>query len=582
MSPVFSAEAFRSFYERQRSLNAGAGSEKRGEVKRPGSRRGVPDWLMPTELESFAGQYGECLGKGDARQWVEEHTIAPFFSATLSPKQAIAFQARLLRPRNGPRRPKLAIAPSEWLEPSPTLCPTCDDDFVAQNGFSIVLRHWLLPFLTRCPLHSVSLENFPHWTPLSRGPSGEVKRSFNRESLGVSFSVECYAALESKEGLLEELGHLLQSRGFTTPGGRIRREALCNHLVSHARGRYEHAELSRLLESPTSVSALLRPLCTPRGALHPAIGVALLVALRDADESPQQAISSPARIQKTALLEVTLKRCRTLSEAARQAGVSVTTAAVYAKALGVEYLARPKLVDDACRSELEHLLSCGMAVPPAAKKAGVSLSSAYRVLKSRVDIAQRRKSSKEEWALRGAQRTWKKVVLDNPAFTKSELRAAEPAAYTLLYRKDRAWLSLNSPAPKAKAPRGNSPSRIPDGAHDQLLARLHAARDTDGKERTPRFTATRLLFMSGRKHQGGLSNRPDLELELKGIAESLAEFVRRRLSAAVARLHNEERLISVAAVERESGLRPETIALSGVNMAEVMCSTKAFNFRSRA
>jgi len=124
--------------------------------------------------------------------------------------------------------------------------------------------------------------------------------------------------------------------------------------------------------------------------------------------------------------------------------------------------------------------------------------------------------------------------------------------------------------------------RAPAGAQEDLLARIRHLTTVDAMELPPRLTPTRLLKAVGRGHSSLAKQTGQIQEALEASTETLHTFVRRRLSAAAARLHNAHKALTLSAIERESRLRPETIGRTGVRTEEVLATTRSLNLSRRA
>jgi hypothetical protein len=578
--PIHPGEDLRSFANRQTLVNSLLSTV----VAREGSGKwATPAWGLPTGLRQFASRYGIQLQLPTAQDWMREHTLAPYYLTTVPAQRRAAFVERLLECRPGPRRPLLAIAAVEWFAPTAVLCPVCDDEHLARYGYSIVLRQWLVPFATRCAVHGELLQRFPNWTPAARGLGSAVDVLPLRRLQGLATTYVGQEMLRSGQNLLEELGCLLQSRGYVSVRGRIRRKELCTALIEYAKGRLEHLEFDTLFASHTSVARLISPLWNPKCCMHPAVAHMLLQALREAKEVGQAQLWSPARLNKRDDLLKAIECCSTLTEAAKLAGVTVTTAAIRARATGRQFAERPKKLDAKMRVRVEKLLRNGHGIAAVARHTGLSSVTVYRVLNANPELKACVHAEKRAKEVEDRRNAWLAQVQDNPSVLGKELRRIAAADYAFLYRWDRVWLSQHSPMrTKPRAPSGLGSTRSPPGASEQLKARIRQARVQDPMDLRARLTPTRLLTLAGRG--AGSTSRHSAELKdaLNQSSETLQAFVRRRLSAATARLHNTGQPLKAWAVVRESRLRTETIWRSGVSVEEVMASTRTFNISRRA
>jgi len=579
--PIVTSEDVRSFTARQQLVNCLSPTTH---ARRDGGKWTTPAWGLPTGLARYASRYGSQLGLPLGVDWMRRHTLAPYYLSTLPCERHAAFEARLLDYRPGPRRPLLPIAAAEWFTPLAVLCPACDDEHLAAFGFSVVLRQWLLPFATRCAVHGELLRQYPAWTPLGRAAAVPIQVRPLRRNQGIAMAEAGGNALHTGQSLLELLGGLLQSRGLVTAVGRIRRKPLCAAFHAYAANRFEHSNLDALLSMQTSVARVLAPIWTPRSCLHPAVAYALVEALQDSKEVEQEQLwPSPAgKVDRMNGLAAALASCETLTEAAQKAGVTVTTAAVRARAMGVPFSERPKKLDAQLRLRVEDLLLHGKSVGDVAKRTGLSDVTVYRVVKSNPQLAAVLACLKKEEQLRTRRGDWLQAAQANPSASRKQLRENATAAYAYLYRWDRAWLAINPSGRQPHKPAATvRTTRAPVGAQEELLARLRQLQAADSMELSPRLTLTRQLKAAGRSNSSPAKQTLQLKEALEATSETVRDFVRRRLSAAAARVHNAHQPLTISAIERGSRLRPDTIRRSGVRTEVVVASTRSFNLKRR-
>lgn len=569
-------EALRSYYDRAKLLNSAFSGP--GVLGQSRARWRVPDWSLPTGLEEFAQVWGAAIKLPSARYWVARHTLAPYFQSTLPPARRERLVRCLLQPVRGPRRPLLPIALTEWFSKAPVLCPVCDAIAEARHGFSCVQRHWLLPFLTRCHIHGEPLAQYDKWSPAARGPRTTLALLPFRAEAGRRLAEASLDVMEQERLQLEELGALLQSRGFATRRGRLRRAKLCEMVLAYARGRYEHPELDALLGCEASVAKLLAPLWCERTCLHPVIAYVLASALREQCEVEQLALWDSERQIRLRELQGALASAPTASAAARAAGVCVTTAVIHARAAGKVVRERPKKLKPSVRDLVNDLLASEAELADAAALSGLSLVSVYRVLASNPALREARAASKRAKEVAARQASWLALIQSSPGLAVRQLRQKAPAVYAYFYSHCREWLSEVTPRLRERRKPCPSRRRAPSGADLALASRLHGAAQVNAMELPARKTRTALLADAGRPH-----DVPSRDSMASGVlqekSESLRCFVYRRLSAAVARLYNDGIELAPWRVERACGLRTSVITKSGVRTEMVIADTKAAALR---
>jgi hypothetical protein len=258
LPPVLQGEALRSFYARLEGMNR----TNRLDLAKMcfGRTWAAADWVLPTNIGDFSRSVGVHLGEPDADYWIENHSLAPFYSATLKPKRQEKFHERLVHGSLGRRMPLVAFSMEEWFSPVARLCPACDEETQRSLGFSYVQRHWLLPYVTRCELHDEPLCDYTDWTPLECG--APRKREFvpGRQGGGLWLAHRSREVLANGQAMLDKLESLLVTRGYMLHSGRVRRQALVELIWQRAKSRIEHPELAWLFATQTNVARLLSPL----------------------------------------------------------------------------------------------------------------------------------------------------------------------------------------------------------------------------------------------------------------------------------------------------------------------------------
>lgn len=548
-----------------------------------GSSWAETDWVLPTNIEQFAAHVGIRLGRPEADYWVEEHTLAPFYSRTLTDRRSLQLKARLARPTPGRRAPLVAFSMEEWFATTARLCPACDERNQAQLGFSWVHRSWMLPFVTRCCEHGVLLQDFPNWSPRHRGPRRQREVLPGREQSGLSLARRSQEMLECEQPVLGELGGLLASRGFKHPSGTVRRTLLVELVSRYAHGRSEHPELAWLLGSRAKLTQLLAPLWS-RGkvTLHPTVAMYVLDALREQPEVlPQLGLDLRERqaeqLRKRQALGAALARTSNATQAAKVAGVSVTTAVTTALAAGVQVRLRPKVLKKAKRAQVEALLAAGRLPSQVAAKTKLSLSTIYRVAKANKAVSEQNAQKLRQAGIEQRKAVWVALMAREPALGISELRRLEPGVYAYLYRNARDWLHNVSPDKRrpvaSRTPRG----RLPMGADQVLAQTIRQAANADSEARA---TATRLLTQ-GSLRASSLKKvkAPLARAALREAAEANRPFVLRRLEAAVAKVLADGYAATPGRVSRASGLRSSTVIEAKVCVADVIRACRAQRMR---
>jgi hypothetical protein len=540
-----------------------------------------PDWALPMALGELASAIGPALGLPSTNVWIHQHTIAPYFCSTLSAERLVLFMAGLMHVRRGPRRPVLALTPHEWFRSSPVLCDECLVESRAQNGFTHVPRVLLLPYLTRCPVHSVPLCRYPQWSIRDLGAPVTQFLLLGRREAGIGLSSLNLALLGREPGsVLREIDSSLRSHALITGGGSLRRAKLVELMHRRWSGGFEHPELDRLFADSSSVSKLLSPICGGRRALHPLVGALLLELLDGLPKCPQR----PARCatKEGAVdpdrLHLEFSRNSTATQVAQTLNLSVTTVVTGALAAGIPVSLRPKKLSPQVRDRSKKLLSLGAAIQEVAADVGVSCESIYRVLKAdpALQVIRQLTVQTEELARRRA--AWKSTVAQNPRLTCVKLRILDNATYAYLYRHDRAWLRENLPGSTGKASPAEASQgarRTPQGADQALAHRMRATAAASAGPRA-RLTLSALLTAAGRTKLRLRSEATPIAAAVSQSAvETNSRYVARKLHLGICQLRRSERALEPWRVERQSGLRLSTIAKSSVGTQEAIKDYRA-------
>lgn len=576
--PPFESEEDVSSYEtRARPLSRATATAFSRAVY--GRTRWDVHWSVPYGLSQFANTVGAELGSSDAGYWLSRHTVAPFWCAALSEKVREGFVRRVLEYSLGPRRPLLPIERSEWFLPCPVLCPACDDENVRNLGFSYVPRTRLLPFLTRCEIHGERLSSFPQWTPSARGRAEVILALPGRAEAGRTLSRRGAELVTTSEDLLARLGALVRSRGYTTTAGRLRRGALNDLLFDYSRGRHEHPGLDRVLSSPANIAQLFRTLESKVARVHPFAADQLIQALEQEPVIQEQLVlEREVRAQKRSALTSAIRTASTMTQAARDAHVCVTTATVAALAAGVTVALRPKRLKPLLREQIEESLASMSGLVEVASKHEVSLSTVYRVLNANPKLGLVREQFRRGSQVSGAQVQWLAGIEANPELSTTELRRLMPAAYTVLYRHDRKWLAANLRMSRRGLKRTAPASRTPEGADEALTKQLRlAAKRREDQWGARKDSKTALSAIAGRGRRWiEKSATPGAYAAIQECAESLEEYVVRRLLQAIKDLKKRDVAAVPWRVVREARLRPSTVARSGICVQRLIYDARAY------
>ena len=131
---------------------------------------------------------------------------------------------------------------------------------------------------------------------------------------------------------------------------------------------------------------------------------------------------------------------RSITGAARQVGVDVTTGQTWAASINITAKSKPKKLNSARRQQAIELLQRGAEKAVVAYDAGVSQVSVTKLLGVVPGLRARWTDGRVEGAIDSAKCKFLRLTDAAPDLGAKALRALEPAAYALLYRRDREWL----------------------------------------------------------------------------------------------------------------------------------------------
>lgn len=129
-----------------------------------------------------------------------------------------------------------------------------------------------------------------------------------------------------------------------------------------------------------------------------------------------------------------------ISDAARDAGISNHTARCWAAKVGVSTSSRPKVLKGRVRDESIRMLAMGADKARVAAHAGVSVQTISRLLLTEVGLQPLWKAAREISARASARRVWDDAVKAHGIYGVKSCIASAAASYAWLRRHDRDWL----------------------------------------------------------------------------------------------------------------------------------------------
>lgn len=204
-----------------------------------------------------------------------------------------------------------------------------------------------------------------------------------------------------------------------------------------------------------------RWIVAPRGGTHPLRHLAMIYWLFDdwhqflaayeavPDDEPvivvSQDVSNSRPSAKQALFLTSVREGRSISAAARLAGVTTNTGMAWAANQGIEVHYRAKKLRPEVRASLARALEAGAERAEAASLHGLSIQAVTRVLQTVPNLRESWLRARFVLARDLARNEWSNACSRLQGLSGSSIRREAPGAYAWLYRNDREWLARNRP-----------------------------------------------------------------------------------------------------------------------------------------
>lgn len=318
--------------------------------------------------------------------------------------------------------------------------------------------------------------------------------------------------------------------GLLRPNGRIRVEDLEKAVGHYCNGMPTNVEFSVVRARLFDWS--LKLLRKPRGTvIHPMVHIILMDCLRSIQEWPLLSCASlvPAAEVSTSspqckiidcseLIKIMRSPSVTLSSAARQMGISVTTAGIIAERGGIKVLRRPKHITEERVRDVKTSLKLGLSIEDVALKHAISIVSVYRILRMDMSLV----AEYKEKLFSSTREQYRQRFIDV---------RTDKTAYSWLRRHDLPWLTKHlAICPKA----GARKSCVDWCQRDEALALQIVAIETQLREMPgkPTFiSVTRLKRLTSMADtiDRSLPKLPLTATALKTCTESAPTHQRRRI-----------------------------------------------------
>jgi len=460
------------------------------------ARGGFPHDL-PAGVSHLSDAFEGTLGSPE--EIVGGHCVLPFFLIFRNQAQRGDALAALTGDRIGSLKMRLGLPASRLGAVCPLkACPDCMEADNNLHGTAYWHREHQLPGVWLCLKHGCAMlvsagkrageERFG-WTL----PNASDLRPFAEDGLRPDdrSAVEALARMvveaTQQPGALdasrvsEVLWHRLQDMGLASKARTLHADQVTAGFRKVIEPVRAATELGALSTSDGAIYGLVRhALCTPASghALRHILVLRWLfgswrefmnhfATANTKQEAPLESEAYEARDvppKRREVLQLIAEARLSTSAAANKVGVAVATAQAWAAAAGIEVRRRPsKLAPEKLRKLVTELGS-GVDLGAAAERAGVSLSSANRILRTQPGLLERRQDRLFEKQRARSRRAWE--TANSPAVGVALARKVEPGAYAWLYRNDRDWLLQT----KATAPEQRQGPRLDWDVRDTLLA----------------------------------------------------------------------------------------------------------------
>jgi hypothetical protein len=515
---------------------------------------------LPTHLGCFTSQVGEQVGLS-LRALVTSHTAYPAYAAGLEPDAQAALLSRMIRSSPGPRHSTVQLCTQLRFVGSTFRCRTCCREQERLFGFSYLLRRQQLPGVGLCAVH---LEPLVHEVGgLAISPPATTEEKVNNE-IALARSYESIMNLRRDE--LEPCRASLRNRLGIRESSRICAGDI--HIQRIVAALTRRFSTGFLLEATTeelcnesNVVRALRRLATPSCALSPLWSAYLWGVIVDpARASCPRQLPAHRGVPVERVARV-LSASATLTEASAELGLSVTTLAVHARRLGIDFSWRPKDWKPEAENGALLCLAAGLPIEEICEHLHLSQSAVYRILRASSWALIERKKSILEVRMEMYRRRWENGKAAALRRSKDGVAAAE----VWLKRHDAEWLRANPPLRSSKRrARKRGTARLASRQYLQLARRamMSSADAWVGSPTSSRATPTRILRQMGQSNGGGRSPLTALAVD---VSEQTRLFAERRIKAGFQRLVESHKLVSTSSLVRSARLRRSTLEAAGID-----------------
>lgn len=516
---------------------------------------------LPTHLGNFIERVGDYVGLS-LSALVSCHTAYPAYAVGLDPQEQADLLSRMISYSPGPRHSAAQLCAQMRFQGSTFSCHSCRREQERLFGFSYLLRRQQLPGVGLCTVH---LEPLIHEVGgLAISPPATIKEKVNNE-IALARSYESITNLRRDE--LEPCRASLRARLGIRESSRIcAGDVHIHRTVAALTTRFSAGFLLKAtteeLCNESNVVRALRRLASPSCALSP-LWCAYLwgFTVDPPSESRPRPLPIPQRASAEAIAKV-LNASATLTEASAKLGLSVTTLAVHARRLGIDFSWRPKGWKPGAEDGALLCLAAGLPIGEICEHLHLSQSAVYRILRaSSWALVERKKS-----ILEGKRELYRRRWQDAKGSIQRRPKDGVVAAGVWLKRHDAEWLSTTAIFQPSKrgAPKCLGTPRVASRPYLRLAKKAMMSSAEKWIRRPTSSVVSTTLILRQLGHPNGGCRSP-----LTAVASNLSEkaplFAERRLSAGLARLVESRKQITISALVRSARIRRSTVAAAGID-----------------
>lgn len=468
-----------------------------------GPRRGC-EHDFPSHLRQFVDRVGDASQQ--AADIVLQRTILPFYLPLRSSAEAQQALTSLIDEPQGMLKFRLGILTSRFRGNHPLkACTACMTSDAAAFGSPYWHRAHQFPGVWRCSTHqkmlkestikSTGVERFG-WTlpnqqrlrdPIEGEIAAEVISALDKfASLVANWVALPVGTHLSSSTLSRAYRSTLQDGCASMPGKQDKRGEWAKAYGNSVAALRVVPELAGLPATEHQAAGQIdRWLFHPRGNTHPLRHLSLIYWLfpdwktfwqryveidSSISETEHPAPVRPKELEpRHASVLSLLGSGRSVSAAAAEVGVDVSTAIAWAAKAGISVARRPKtLMPDKLSAVIADLRG-GADKEVAAQRHGISVQTITRLLRSEVGLRGIWQAARFGKDQKQARSNWSEQIADTPEIGLTALRAKQPAAYAWLYRHDRDWLIEHSRQVRLPRTRGSG-SKVDWDSRDTALS----------------------------------------------------------------------------------------------------------------